>query len=95
MSLVNGVQTRLKATALSIQGVATWAGSPSGDGSRLGDGVVTLDVQGRLDELRVEGGIAALGKGSQAVQGDVRIGGLDAIRVEVSTGEAPAPSVER
>ena len=85
MSLVQGVQTKLKASALSIQeGGHVGRISIGGRLATLSDGVVTLEVNGRLDELRVDRGIAALGKGSQAVQGDGRIGGLEAIPVETS-----------
>jgi hypothetical protein len=88
-SLVKGVQTRLKAIALSIQ--------PGGHVGRLaiggrlathGEAVVTLDVQGRLDDLSVGAGIAALGRGSVAVRTDSTIPGLDSITVESARGDS-------
>jgi hypothetical protein len=83
MSLVKGVQTKLKATALSIQeGGHVGRVAIGGRLATLGDRVVTLDVEGTLDELRVDGGIAALGRWSTAVRGNTRIRGLDAIPVD-------------
>jgi hypothetical protein len=88
-SLVKGVQTRLQAIALSIQGDGHIGRVTIG--GRLathGDGVVTVDVEGSLDELSVGGGIAALGHGSDAVRAAGEIPGLDAIAVEVRDGRA-------
>ncbi|MBV9310378.1 MAG: hypothetical protein JOZ73_06085 [Solirubrobacterales bacterium] len=93
MSLVKGVQRKLKATALSIQeGGHVGRIAIGGRLATLGDGVVTLDVEGTLDELRVRGGIAALGNGSRALQGNPRIRGLDEIAIETATREAPGQS---
>ncbi|HTU84041.1 MAG TPA: hypothetical protein VMF57_00630 [Solirubrobacteraceae bacterium] len=94
LSLVKGVQTKLPAIALSVQ--------PGGHlrkvaiGGRLvtfGDGVVTLDVAGRIDQLHVAGGIAALGKGSHAVHSRSHIGGLDVISIEAKDGERAVRSI--
>ena len=57
----------------------------------LGDDVVTLDVAGTLGELRVAGGIAALGKGSDAVHTNSDIGGLEAITVAAKDGHMIVP----
>jgi hypothetical protein len=85
VSLVKGVQRKLNATALSIQaGGHVGRVTIGGRMATTGDGVVTLDVQGKLDDLRVIGGISALGKGSQAVRGGARIRGLEAISLETS-----------
>jgi len=94
-SLVKGVQTRLKAIALSIQqGGHVGNVAIGGRMATLGDGVVTLDADGILDELRVEGGIAALGKGSTPVRTEHKIRGLEAIRIETAASESPDRTTE-
>jgi hypothetical protein len=58
LSLVKGVQVRLKAIALSVQA-----------GGRIrttGDDVLTVEIEGRLDDLQVAGGISAEGHRSAA-----------------------------
>jgi hypothetical protein len=87
MSLVKGVQTTLRAIALSVQaGGHIGKAAIGGRLATMGDGVVTLQVDGKLDELSVGGGIAALGKGSDAVHTYGPIGGLDSIRIEAKAG---------
>jgi hypothetical protein len=88
ISLVEGVQTPLKAIALSVQeGGHLGKVTIGGRLVTLGDGVVTLDVAGTLGELSVVGGIAALGKGSDAVHTSSEIGGLQAITIEAKDGQ--------
>jgi hypothetical protein len=87
ISLVKGVQMKLKAIALSVRpGGHIGKVDIGGRLATLGDGVVTLQVEGRLDEIEVGGGIAALGEGSDAVHTYGPIGGLDSIRIEAKTG---------
>ena len=77
-SLVRGVQTKLTAIALSVQsGGHVGKVKIGGRLATLGDGVVTLDVEVVLDELRVNGGIAALGRGSRAISAAAGIRGLE------------------
>jgi hypothetical protein len=87
ISLVKGVQMKLKAIALSVQpGGHIGSVVIGGRLATLGDGVVTLQVDGKLDELTVGGGIAALGRGSDAVHADRGIRGLDSIPIEAKAG---------
>jgi hypothetical protein len=89
MSLVKGVQTPLKAIALSVQdGGDIDTVTIGGRLASLGDGVVTLEVSGTLRRLRVDGGIAALGKGSNAVIVGSEIDGLDGIAIETGDDQA-------
>jgi hypothetical protein len=92
MSLVKGVQTKPTAIALSIQaGGHVGRVAIGGRTATLGDGVVTLDAVGVLEELRVDGGIAALGKGSQAVHANSEIRGLDTTRIETGGAARERP----
>jgi hypothetical protein len=87
ISLVKGLQTPLKAVALSVQeGGHLDKLTVRGRLVTRGDGVVTVDVEGTLGELRVDGGIAALGKGSDAVVTSSEIEGLEAIAIEAKDG---------
>jgi hypothetical protein len=88
-SLVKGVQTPLRATAVSIKpegriGNLTVGGSLS----TTGDGVVTLEVLGTLESLTVRGGIDAAGAGSVAVLTTGEVAGLDRITVTAAHGQA-------
>ena len=92
ISLVKGVQTPLKAIALSVlEGGHLGKVTIGGRLVTLGDDVVTLDVAGTLGELRVAGGIAALGKGSDAVRTNSDIGGLEAITIVAKDGHMIVP----
>lgn len=68
-SLVRGEQVQLSAIALSIK-----LGGRIGDvtvGGRMatrGDNLVTVEIDGELGSLRVDGGIHAEGRGSDAVR---------------------------
>ena len=87
VSLVKGVQTKLRAIALSIQpGGRVGRVAIGGKLATLGDGVVTLEVDGELGELHVAGGIAALGRDSDAVQAAHEIRGLEAIDIQARDG---------
>jgi len=92
ISLVKGVQTSLKAIALSVQeGGHLDRVTIGGRLVTLGDDVVTVDVAGKLGELRVGGGIAALGKRSDAVLTSSEIGGPQAIMIEAKDGRVIVP----
>ena len=87
LSLVKGVQTRLKAIALSVQpGGRVGRVEIGGRLATSGNDLVTLEVAGRLDELRVARGIVALGNGSDAVRTTSEIGGLHAIDIQAPNG---------
>jgi hypothetical protein len=88
-SLVKGVQTPLRAIAVSVTpggriGMVTVCGTLSTGG----DDVVTLDVEGALETLAVRGGITAAGVGSVAVRAAGNIAGLDQIPVSAPRGQA-------
>lgn len=68
MSLVKGVQVSLKAAALSVKpGGRIGRASIGGRMATAGDDVVTLEIEGDLDELSATGGISAHGHNSDAV----------------------------
>jgi hypothetical protein len=76
LSLVKGVQVRLKAIALSVQaGGHVGSATVGGRIRTTGDDVLTVEIEGRLDDLRVAGGISAEGRRSDAVR--LRDPGLD------------------
>jgi hypothetical protein len=89
MSLVRGRQSQLSATALSILkegriGRLTAGGSLS----THGDQVVTLELAGSLDALKVQQGITATGVGSDAVCLTGHAPDLDQVRVTARHGRA-------
>lgn len=68
-SLVKGVQVSLKAIALSVQaGGHVGSGTVGGRLRTAGDGVLTVEIEGRLDDLRVAGGISAEGHRSDGLR---------------------------
>jgi hypothetical protein len=86
-SLVRGEQVRLSATAVSIQpGGRIGRLSVGGALSTHGDEVVTLEVAGTLDTLKVQQGITAVGVGSDAVHLAGQAGGLDEVTVTAAHG---------
>jgi hypothetical protein len=86
-SLVRGQQIRLSATAVSIQPTGRIGRlSVGGSLSTHGDEVVTLDVAGALDTLKVQQGITAVGVGSDAVHLAGQAGGLDEVTVTAAHG---------
>lgn len=89
LSLVKGVQTTLKAIALSVKpGGSIGKLSVAGELESTGDNVVTLEIEGEIGEIEVAGGVTAAGNGSDAVHlngGDVP--GLDALRITAAAGE--------
>jgi hypothetical protein len=86
-SLVRGEQVGLSATAVSIQPTGRIGLlSAGGSLSTHGDEVVTLDVAGALDTLKVQQGITAAGVGSDAVHLAGEAGGLDEVTVTAAHG---------
>lgn len=85
-SLVKGVQVVLKAVALSIKptghvGSATVGGAIT----TSGDGVTSVEFEGRIDAFEVAGGIAATGTGSDGVHlADASV--LKGVRVSSASG---------
>jgi hypothetical protein len=75
-SLVRGVITRLEAHALSVQPGGRVLGVDAGGPlSSAGPGVVAVDIQGTVGEMRVAGGIASSGEAADAlrVSGDLTL----------------------
>jgi hypothetical protein len=88
-SLVKGVQTPLRAIAVSIKPEGRIRTLTVGGSLRTGgDEVITLDVEGALESLTVRGGITATGTGSVAVRAAGNIAGLDEISVTAPHGLA-------
>ena len=89
MSLVKGVQTTLKAIALSVKpGGSVGRVTIGGELRTTGADVVTLEVEGEIGEIAVAGGIFATGHGSDAVHLTGRdIGGLDKVEIGAADGE--------
>jgi hypothetical protein len=88
-SLVRGVQTELSAVAVSIMpGGRIGRLTAGGSLSTHGDQVVTLDVAGTLDALKVRQGIAATGVASDAVRVLGHAQGLDEVTVTATHGQA-------
>jgi hypothetical protein len=86
-SLVRGRQTRLAAIAVSIQPAGRIGRlSAGGSLSTFGDDVVTLDIEGALDIVKVQQGITAAGVGSDAVRLTGQAGGLDEVTVTAAHG---------
>jgi hypothetical protein len=87
-SLVQGVQTTLKATALSVKpGGKIEKLASMGRIATSGDDVVTVEIDGEIGQIEVAGGIAAHGTRSDAVdlRGDVP--GLAGIAIISADGE--------
>jgi hypothetical protein len=94
LSLVKGVQTKLKAIALSVkQGGKVESIDIGGKLATRGDHVTTLEIQGTVARLAVAGGVEATGEGADAahVFGDVP--GLDKIKLQAARGQALVRSV--
>lgn len=87
ISLVKGVQTPLKAVAVSIKpGGQVDAMQVGGRLATAGAGVTTLEVEGRLGRLAVSGGIVATGAESDAVHTTTEIPGLADTQVHTAGG---------
>jgi len=90
-SLVRGVQIQLSAIAVSVQPTGRIGRlSVGGSLSSHGDDVVTLDVEGAIDTLKVQHGITAAGAGSDAVHLAGQAGGLDEVTVTAAHGPSSA-----
>lgn len=88
ISLVKGVQTPLKAIAVSIkQGGEVDAIEVGGKVATRGDEVTTLEVEGRIGRLAVSGGILATGRRSDAVHASTELPGLDQIDLSAADGQ--------
>jgi len=61
--------------------------SVGGSLSTYGDDVVTLDVEGAIDTLKVQQGITAAGVGSDAVRLTGEVAGLDEVTVTAAHGQ--------
>ncbi len=86
-SLVRGLQVQLSAIAVSVPpGGRIGRLSVGGSLSSHGDDVVTLDVEGAIDTLKVQQGITAAGAGSDAVHLAGQAGGLDEVMVTAAHG---------
>lgn len=87
-SLVKGKVVKLKAYALSVQKGGRIAELTVGGAlSATGPGVVTLQVQGKIDRLAVQKGIHALGRGSDAVVIEGGSVPLEGIQISARDGE--------
>jgi hypothetical protein len=88
-SLVKGVQTSLKAIALSVKaGGRIGSITVGGRISTHGDDVVSVEIAGKVDHLQVAGGISAEGQRSDAVHVyDDRLD-LSGIAVAAANGDA-------
>jgi hypothetical protein len=89
LSLVKGVQMTLKAIALSVKpGGSVGKVAIGGELRTSGANVVTLEVEGKIAEIDVVGGISATGAGSDAVHlGDGEIRGLEGAKISAAAGE--------
>jgi hypothetical protein len=87
-SLVRGRQVQLSAIAVSVQPTGRIGRlSVGGSLSTHGDDVVTLDVEGAIDTLKVQQGITAAGVGSDAVRLTGEVAGLDEVPVTAVHGQ--------
>jgi hypothetical protein len=87
-SLVRGRQVQLSAIAVSVQPTGRIGRlSVGGSLSTHGDDVVTLDVEGAIDTLKVQRGITAAGVGSDAVRLTGEVAGLDEVPVTAVHGQ--------
>lgn len=67
-SLVKGVQVNLKAIALSVKPGGVVGSIVIGGQVRTGgDDVITIEIDGQVDQLQVAGGVAAEGHNSDAI----------------------------
>jgi hypothetical protein len=90
-SLVRGEQSQLSAVAVSIlPGGRIGRLAAGGSLSTHGDQVVTLEVAGALDALKVQQGITASGVASDAVRMTGEIPGLNEVTVTAAHGKAIA-----
>jgi hypothetical protein len=86
-SLVRGQQVQLSAIAVSVQPTGRIGRlSVGGSLSTHGDDIVTLDVEGAIDTLKVQQGITAAGVGSDAVRLSGEVAGLDEVPVTAVHG---------
>jgi len=85
-SLVKGVQTQLKAIALSVKADGR-IGSVTVGGQicTRGDDVVSVEIDGEVDDLQVAGGIVAEGQRSDAVH--IRDNHLDLSHIEITAAD--------
>jgi len=91
-SLVRGEQTQLSAIAVSVlAGGRIGRLTAGGSLSTHGDQVVTLEVAGTIEALKVQQGITAVGVASDAVRLAGEIQGLDEVIVTAGHGQAIAP----
>jgi hypothetical protein len=91
-SLVRGEQTQLSAIAVSVlAGGRIGRLTAGGSLSTHGDRVVTLEVAGTIEALKVQQGITAVGVASDAVRLAGEIQGLDEVIVTAAHGQAIAP----
>jgi hypothetical protein len=87
-SLVRGQQVQLSAIAVSVQPTGRIGRlSVGGSLSTHGDDVVTLDVEGAIDTLKVQQGITAAGVGSDAIRLTGEVAGLDEVPVTAVHGQ--------
>ncbi len=88
MSLVKGIQVRLKAIGLSVKpGAAIGVVRVGGQIETLGADVVSVEIEGKVDEFRVVGGVAARGPRSDAVHVRGDVPGLGAVSVTAADGK--------
>lgn len=87
-SLVRGVQMTLKAIGLSVKpGGKIGSITVGGAIKTKGDDVVTVDIEGEVDDIAVASGISASGKGSDAVHVSGDRLDLDGIEISAAQGE--------
>ncbi len=87
MSLVKGVQTKLKAIALSVkEGGEVESVEIGGQLSTGGDHVTTLEIEGRGGHIAGAGGVHATGAGSEPGPAAGDVPGLEAFRVAEANG---------
>jgi len=88
MSLVKGVQVRLKAIGLSVKpGAAIGAVRVGGQIETVGADVVSVEIEGKVGEFRVDGGVAARGPRSDAVHVRGDVPGLGAVNITAADGK--------
>jgi hypothetical protein len=91
-SLVRGQQTQLSAIAVSVLAAGRIGQLTAGGSlSTHGDQVVTLEVAGTIEALKVQQGITAAGVASDAVRLAGEIQGLDEVTVTAAHGQAIVP----
>jgi len=88
MSLVKGVQVRLKAIGLSVKpGAAIGAVRVGGRIETVGADVVSVEIEGKVGEFRVDGGVAARGPRPDAVHVRGDVPGLGAVNITAADGK--------